>query len=64
MLLYYYQYEVEFFKSTLHTGDFRGHGYMGNGIYKVIDKFHIAGNVDILITEGTNVDNNAKSMMS
>ena len=50
-------------KTILHTGDFRGHGYMGNGIYKVIDKFHIAGNVDILITEGTNVDNNAKSIL-
>lgn len=36
---------------------------MGNGIYKVIDKFHIAGNVDILITEGTNVDNNTKSIL-
>lgn len=50
-------------KTILHTGDFRGHGYMGNSIYKVIDKFHIAGNVDILITEGTNVDNNTKSIL-
>lgn len=50
-------------KTILHTGDFRGHGYMGNGIYKVIDKFHIAGNVDIPITEGTNVDNNTKSIL-
>lgn len=50
-------------KTMLHTGDFRGHGYMGNGIYKVMDKFHIAGNVDILITEGTNVDNNTKSIL-
>lgn len=50
-------------KTILHTGDFRGHGYIGNGIYKVIDKFHIAGNVDILITEGTNVDNNTKSIL-
>ena len=49
-------------KTILHTGDFRGHGYMGEGIYKVIDKYHIAGHVDILITEGTNVDNNGKSM--
>ena len=49
-------------KTILHTGDFRGHGYMGEGIYKVIDKFHLAGHVDILITEGTNVDNNGKSM--
>lgn len=49
-------------KTILHTGDFRGHGYMGEGIYKVIDKYHIAGRVDILITEGTNVDNNSKSI--
>lgn len=49
-------------KVVLHTGDFRGHGYMGEGIYKVIDKYHIAGNVDVLITEGTNVDGNGKSM--
>ena len=49
-------------KTILHTGDFRGHGYMGEGIYKVIDKFHIAGNVDVLITEGTNVDSKGKSM--
>lgn len=49
-------------KTILHTGDFRGHGYMGEGIYKVVDKYHIAGHVDILITEGTNVDNNGKSM--
>lgn len=48
--------------TILHTGDFRGHGYMGKGIYKVIDKFHIAGNVDVLITEGTNVDSKGKSM--
>ena len=44
-------------KTILHTGDFRGHGYLGEGIYKVIDKFHIAGHVDVLITEGTNIDN-------
>ncbi len=49
-------------KVVLHTGDFRGHGYMGEGIYKVIDRYHIAGNVDVLITEGTNVDGNGKSM--
>ena len=49
-------------KTVLHTGDFRGHGYMGEGIYKVIDKFHISGHVDVLITEGTNIDNKGKSM--
>ena len=36
-------------KTILHTGDFRGHGYMGEGIFRVIDQYHIAGHVDILI---------------
>lgn len=49
-------------KTILHTGDFRGHGYMGEGIYKVIDKYHIAGHIDVLITEGTNIDSKGKSM--
>ena len=49
-------------KTILHTGDFRGHGYMGESIFRVIDQYHIAGHVDILIPEGTNVDNNGKSM--
>ena len=49
-------------KTILHTGDFRGHGYMGEGIYKVIDKYHLAGHVDILITEGTNIDRSNYSM--
>lgn len=49
--------------NILHTGDFRGHGYMGEGIYKVVDRFHLANHIDILITEGTNVDNKGKSML-
>jgi ribonuclease J len=35
----------------LHTGDFRKHGYLGKGLFPVLDTF--VGNVDILITEGT-----------
>ena len=35
----------------LHTGDFRSHGYLGKGLFPVLNKF--VGNVDILITEGT-----------
>ena len=35
----------------LHTGDFRRHGYLGKGLFPVIDQY--VGNVDILITEGT-----------
>ncbi|MBR3449277.1 MAG: hypothetical protein IKH24_00380 [Bacteroidales bacterium] len=51
-------------KTILHTGDFRGHGYMGEGIFKVIDKYHIAGHVDVLITEGTNIDRTNYSMQT
>ncbi|MBP5682378.1 MAG: MBL fold metallo-hydrolase [Bacteroidales bacterium] len=35
----------------LHTGDFHSHGYLGKGLFPVLNKF--VGNVDILITEGT-----------
>ena len=42
-------------KVILHTGDFRGHGYRGNAMLKVIEKYvHKDGRkVDVLITEGT-----------
>ena len=38
-------------KRILHTGDFRGHGYLGKGLLPTI-RNHI-GQVDVLITEGT-----------
>ena len=38
-------------KRILHTGDFRGHGYLSKGLLPVIRK-HI-GQVDVLIIEGT-----------
>ena len=49
-------------KTILHTGDFRGHGYMGNSIFEGIKKKDLANKVDVLITEGTNIDNTQKSM--
>lgn len=49
-------------KTILHTGDFRDHGYMGTGVFKVLEPFHIKDNVDVLITEGTNIGNTSKSM--
>ena len=49
-------------KTLLHTGDFRGHGYMGESIYEGIGKKGLAKKVDVLITEGTNIDNAQKSM--
>ena len=38
-------------KRILHTGDFRGHGYLSKGLEKVLDLK--AKNIDLLITEGT-----------
>ncbi len=38
-------------KRILHTGDFRGHGYLSKGLLPVIQR-HI-GQVDVLIIEGT-----------
>jgi ribonuclease J len=41
-------------KRILHTGDFRGHGYLSKGLLPTIKKLIlIHGRVDILITEGT-----------
>ena len=51
-------------KTVIHTGDFREHGYLGEGLRRVIDKFHIAGNVDVLIVEGTNVGQPYKPVKS
>jgi len=41
-------------KRILHTGDFRGHGYLSKGLFPTIKK-HILkkGGIDFLITEGT-----------
>ena len=38
-------------KRILHTGDFRGHGYLSKGLWKILPG--TIGQVDILITEGT-----------
>ncbi|NDV65147.1 MBL fold metallo-hydrolase [Bacteroides sp. 224] len=40
-------------KRILHTGDFRDHGYLGNGLRKILNKIVIEGAVDMLIIEGT-----------
>jgi ribonuclease J len=44
-------------KRILHTGDFRGHGYLSKGLLPTI-KNHILNrnNIDFLITEGTMLD--------
>ena len=38
-------------KRILHTGDFRGHGYLSKGLWQILPS--PIGQVDILITEGT-----------
>lgn len=38
-------------RRILHTGDFRGHGYLSKGLLPTIKKY--IGQVDVLITEGT-----------
>lgn len=38
-------------KKILHTGDFRGHGYLSKGLEKILKLK--ARNIDVLITEGT-----------
>lgn len=41
-------------KRVLHTGDFRGHGYLSKGLLPTIKKLILPrGKVDFLITEGT-----------
>ena len=50
-------------KKILHTGDFRDHGYLGKGLSGMLDKYIIPKGIDILITEGTNVGQPAKSIV-
>ncbi|MCQ2329697.1 MAG: MBL fold metallo-hydrolase [Paludibacteraceae bacterium] len=50
-------------KRVLHTGDFREHGYTGGKLIDVIEKYGIAGNIDVLITEGTNIGQADKKVM-
>lgn len=41
-------------RRVLHTGDFRGHGYLSKGLLPTIEKLIIkSGKIDFLITEGT-----------
>lgn len=40
-------------KKILHTGDFRTHGFRGKGVLSVLRRY--VGQVDVLITEGTNL---------
>lgn len=48
-------------KRILHTGDFRGHGYLSKGLEKIL-KLKMP-NIDVLITEGTMLSRQDKKVM-
>lgn len=50
-------------KKILHTGDFRDHGYLGKGLYPLLEKYIVPAGVDVLITEGTNIGHASKSVI-
>ena len=50
-------------RKVLHTGDFRDHGYLGKGLYPMLEKYIIHAGIDVLITEGTNVGQISKSVI-
>ena len=51
-------------KKVLPTGDFRDHGYLGKGLYTMLEKHIIPQGIDVLITEGTNVGQRLKRVLS
>jgi Predicted hydrolase of the metallo-beta-lactamase superfamily len=52
-------------KKVLHTGDFRGHGYLSKGLLPTIEKLILPrGGVDFLITEGTMLSRLGERVMS
>ena len=51
-------------KKVLHTGDFRDHGYLGKGLYTMLEKHINPQGIDVLITEGTNVGQTSKNVLS
>jgi ribonuclease J len=51
-------------RRILHTGDFRGHGYLSKGTLPVIGKILRGGAVDFLITEGTMLSRPGEKVLS
>ncbi len=52
-------------KKVLHTGDFRGHGYLSRGILPTIERLILPkGKMDFLITEGTMLSRIGERVMS
>lgn len=49
-------------KRILHTGDFRGHGYLSKGLLPMIQKY--IGQVDVLIVEGTMLGRKGETVLT
>ena len=50
-------------KRVLHTGDFRGHGYLSKGLLPTLRKYITPLGVDMLICEGTMLDREDKNIL-
>ncbi len=50
-------------KRVLHTGDFRGHGYLSKGLMPMLRKYIAPQGVDVLICEGTMLDRGDKNII-
>ena len=51
-------------KKILHTGDFRDHGYRGNGLMPTIKTFIAHRKIDVLISEGTMLSRGDSRLMT
>lgn len=49
-------------KRILHTGDFRGHGYLSKGLIPMLQKYIVPHGIDVLICEGTMLNRKDKNI--
>ncbi len=50
-------------KRVLHTGDFRGHGYLSKNLLPMLRKYIVPQGVDVLICEGTMLNREEKNIV-
>ncbi len=50
-------------RRVLHTGDFRGHGYLSKGLLPTLRKYIVPQGVDVLICEGTMLNREEKNIV-
>lgn len=50
-------------KCVLHTGDFRGHGYLSKGLIPMLQKYIVPKDIDVLICEGTMLAREDKNIL-